>query len=261
VRSDFVLLERILFNLISNAVRYTERGGIVVGAHRRRGHLRIDICDTGPGIPEDDQRNVFSEFYQLAESDRRGGLGLGLAIVDRLGRLLGHPIELRSRPGRGSRFSVSAPLVTQPRNVAEASATSAFADPARGKLVLVIDDDPLLIDSMGGILRAWGCEVLSADSEESALCSVFAQRQRPDLIIADCRLAQGKTGIQAIEGLRCAVGAQIPAFLITGDTAPERVRDARGKGFHLLHKPVAPIRLRAMLNQLLRPGDVTQAAD
>ncbi|HEX6979545.1 MAG TPA: ATP-binding protein, partial [Alphaproteobacteria bacterium] len=187
VRSDFVLLERILFNLVSNAVRYTARGGVVVGGRRRGGQLRIDVCDTGPGIPEEQQRNVFGEFYQLAGADRRGGLGLGLAIVDRLGGLLGHPIDLRSRPGRGSRFSVSVPLAAERRRADEASVASAIADPAHGKLVLVIDDDPLVIDGMGGILRSWGCKVLRADSEESALAVVAAQRQRPDLIIADYR--------------------------------------------------------------------------
>jgi len=251
VRSDFVLLERILFNLVSNAVRYTARGGVVVGGRRRGEQLRIDVCDTGPGIPKDQQRNVFGEFYQLAESDRRGGLGLGLAIVDRLGRLLDHEVELDS-PGHGSRFSVSVPLVAERRGAAEAPVSWAIADPARGKLVVVIDDDPLVIEGMGGILRSWSCKVVTADSEEAALSSIAGQQQRPDLIIADYRLANGRTGIQAIKRLREGLGTAVPAFLISGDTGPERLRDASENGYPLLHKPVAPMRLRAMVNQLLK---------
>jgi signal transduction histidine kinase/HAMP domain-containing protein len=259
VRSDFVLLERILFNLVSNAVRYTARGGLVVGTRRRGERLRIDVCDTGPGIPEERQQDVFAEFYQLADADRRGGLGLGLAIVDRLGRLLGHPIALRSRPGRGSRFSVSVPLVSEAAGIAEAPVAPAIADPAHGKLVLVIDDDPLVIEGMSGILRSWGCRILGADSEETALAAV--QRQWPDLIIADYRLADGNTGIHAIERLRDAAGFPIPAFLISGDTAPERLREASANGYQLLHKPVPPMRLRTVLNQFMTARGASRAAE
>jgi signal transduction histidine kinase len=260
VRSDFILLERILMNLVSNAVRYTTRGGIVVGCRRRGGKLRIDICDSGPGIPKEQQQDIFREYYRLAaaEPDRGGSFGLGLAIVDRLGRLLEHPIDLESRPGRGSRFSVSVPLVAGGQDMPEAPAARTIADPARGRRVLVIDDDPLVLDGMGGILRSWGCKVLSADSEEAALTRVDAMAFRPDLIIADYRLTNGQTGIQAIDRIRGALGTAVPAFLISGDTAPERLRNARESGLHLLHKPVAPMRLRAVLNQLLRNSDVGQ---
>ena len=254
VRSDFVLLERILMNLVANAVHYTTQGGVVVGCRRRGDELRIDICDSGPGIPEEQQQRVFDEYYRLSDSepDRRSGFGLGLAIVDRLGRMLGHRVELVSRVSRGSRFSLSVPLVVGQDAAAEAPATSALPDPAHGKLVLVIDDDALVLEGMGGILRSWGCTILTADSEEAALSTLAAGRQRPDLIISDYRLADGKTGIEAIGRLRDMLGAPIPAFLISGDTAPERLRDARRSGFHLLHKPVTAMRLRAVLNQLLR---------
>jgi signal transduction histidine kinase len=254
VRSDVILFERILMNLVSNAVQYTPRGGVVVGCRRRGGRVRIDVVDSGPGIPEEQQQSIFGEYYRLAatEPDGGGGFGLGLAIVDRLGRLLGHRIELASRPGRGSRFSVYVPLAAEQHTTAEAPVISTLPDPARGKLVLVIDDDPLVLDGMGGILRNWGCSVLAADTEDAALSTLAARERRPDLIISDYRLANGKTGIEAIERLRGMLGASIPAFLISGDTAPERLRDARENGFHLLHKPVAPMRLRAVLNQLLR---------
>ena len=255
IHSDFILLERMLLNLVSNAARYTTRGGIVIGCRRRGMQVRIDVCDTGPGIPEGERQNIFEEFYQLGApaADRRGGLGLGLAIVDRLGRLLDHRIDMDSRTGRGSRFSIWVPLVERRSDIDVVPISSqALVDPAHGKLVFVIDDDPLVLDGMGGILRSWGCTIVCGDSPESALTKVGAQTQKPDLIISDYRLASGRTGIEAIQCLREALGADIPAFLITGDTAPERLRDASANGFHLLHKPVTPMRLRAMLNQLLK---------
>jgi signal transduction histidine kinase/CheY-like chemotaxis protein len=257
VRSDFVLLERILLNLVSNAVRYTTQGGAVIGCRRRGKELRIDVCDSGPGIPEDQQSAIFGEFYQLsiAAQDRRGGLGLGLAIVNRLAGLLGHSVEVESRPGRGSRFSITVPVAAERSAPEPQRSLAALVDPARGKLVVVIDDDPLVLDGMGGILRSWGCTIVAGDSPESALTKIDARTERPDLIISDYRLASGKTGIAAIDHLRAALGADIPAFLISGDTAPERLRDASENGFHLLHKPVPPMRLRAVLNELLKAHD------
>jgi signal transduction histidine kinase/FixJ family two-component response regulator len=251
VRSDFILLERILLNLVSNAVRHTARGGVLIGCRRRGGRLRIDVCDSGAGIAEEERRRIFGEFVQLAR-DPGGGLGLGLSIVDRLGRLLGHPVEMDSRLGRGSRFSVTVPLVAAGSEAELPSVLAAVADPARGKLVVVIDDDVLALDGMGGILRSGGCDVVTADSGEAALAALAARQRAPDLVISDYRLAGAETGIAAIERLRAALGAAIPAFLVSGDTAPERLREARAGGCHLLHKPVAPMRLRAIVNQLLK---------
>jgi signal transduction histidine kinase/ActR/RegA family two-component response regulator len=258
VASDPILLERILLNLASNAVRYTEHGGVVVGCRRRGPELRIDVCDTGAGIPQDQRQRIFAEFYQLAGAgpDHNGGLGLGLAIVDRLGRLLGHPVELDSRPGRGSRFSVPVPLAAQPQGATERAASSlAVADPARGKKVIVIDDDALVLDGMRGILQSWGCQVQTATSGAAAIAGLAKDGGPPDLIISDSRLADGKTGIEATKDLRAAVGAPVPAFVITGDTAPERLREASAGGFHLLHKPVSPMALRTTLNRLLKAHD------
>jgi signal transduction histidine kinase/CheY-like chemotaxis protein len=258
VASDPILLERILLNLVSNAVRYTERGGVVVGCRRRGNALRIDVCDTGAGIPEGERQHIFGEFYQLAGTDRArsGGLGLGLAIVDRLGRLLGHSVELDSRPGYGSRFSISVPLATRPRMASETEVpSSAIADPARGKRVIVIDDDALVLEGMRGILESWGCQVDTAASGDAALAALEHGGRAPDLIISDARLADGETGIEAIERLRTAARSPIPAFVITGDTAPERLREASAAGFHLLQKPVSPMTLRTTLNRLLKAYD------
>jgi signal transduction histidine kinase/ActR/RegA family two-component response regulator len=254
VRSDPILLERILFNLVGNAVRYTARGGVVVGCRGRATQLRIDVCDTGSGIPEDQRRSIFSEFYQLATPapDRTAGLGLGLAIVDRLGRLLGHPVQLQSNPGRGSRFSVSVPLAAELHDTVPLPVALHAADLAQGKRVVVIDDDLLVLDGMRGILQSWGCHVHTAASGAAALTSVADGCGQPDLIISDLRLADGESGIEVIERLREALGAPIPAFVISGDTAPERLREASAGGYHLLQKPVSPMTLRTTLNRLLK---------
>jgi signal transduction histidine kinase/ActR/RegA family two-component response regulator len=254
VRSDPILLERILFNLVGNAVRYTARGGVVVGCRRRATQLRIDVCDTGAGIPEDQRQSIFTEFYQLTTpaADRRAGLGLGLGIVDRLGRLLGHPVQLESHLGRGSRFSVSVPLAAELRDTVPLPVALQAADVARGKRVMVIDDDVLVLDGMRGILQSWGCRVHTAASGAAALASVADGGAPPDLIISDLRLADGETGIKVIERLREALGAPVPAFLISGDTAPERLREASAGGYHLLQKPVSPMTLRTTLNRVLK---------
>jgi GAF domain-containing protein/anti-sigma regulatory factor (Ser/Thr protein kinase) len=264
VRSDIILLERILLNLVSNAVRYSERGGVVIGCRRRGEALRIDVCDSGPGIPPDQRRNIFGEFYQISGADPkpRGGLGLGLAIVDRLVRLLHHTVEVDSQQGRGSRFSISVPVARR-RGAAAVSISQAVPiDPVRGKSIVVVDDDPLVLDGMGGILRNWGCTVVAGESLEAVLASMDEKSRTPDLIISDYRLAGKSTGIDVVIRLRERFGSNVPAFLISGDTAPERLRDASEQGFHLLHKPVPPMQLRAMLNQLLRrPVEIAPAAE
>jgi two-component system, sensor histidine kinase len=253
VRSDSILLERILLNLVSNALRYTPRGRVLVGCRRRGDALRIDVCDSGPGIPEDQRRNIFGEFYQLAgaERGRHGGLGLGLAIVDRLCRLLDHPIELTSIVGKGSRFAVLVPCVAA-QTKAVAPAPQVTADAILGKLILVIDDDALVREGMHGLLRGWGCNVVTAAAEDAVMAALA--KDRPDLIISDYALGNGITGIDVIERLRDRFGAAIPAFLISGDTSPDRLVEVRARGYQLLHKPVPPLALRAMLRRLLKKG-------
>jgi signal transduction histidine kinase len=259
VRSDPVLLERIVLNLVSNAVRYTAAGGIVVGCRYRENHVRIEVWDNGPGIPPEQQRNIFDEFYRLTDAAKtnQAGLGLGLAIVDRLCALLDHPIELTSMLGKGSRFGVTVPTVAaraavQPK--IELPPQDAI-DVARGKLVVVIDNDVRVLEGMGGLLRDWGCRVVTATTPEAALAAVsqLGAAERPDLVISDFHLADGQTGITAIAKLREAHGA-IPAFVMSGDIAPERLREARESGHHLIHKPVQPMMLRAMVSRSLSSG-------
>ncbi|GEP58591.1 ATP-binding response regulator [Reyranella soli] len=254
VRSDAILLERILLNLVSNAIRYTSSGGVVVGCRRRGDSVRIEVWDSGIGVAPDQQQSIFGEFYQVGApvpdqgGGRRVGLGLGLSIVDGLGRLLGHPIDLVSRPGKGSRFAVSVPRAAV-RQVAPVPTLEAISDPARDKLIVVIDDDALVLDGMRGLLQGWGCRVVTADSEKAALGGLAGQ---PNLVISDYFLANGTTGIDVIGRLRARFAAAIPAFLISGDTTSERMREAEASGLPLLHKPVTPMALRSMVNQLLR---------
>jgi signal transduction histidine kinase/CheY-like chemotaxis protein len=256
VRSDFILLQQIVFNLVQNALRYTRRGGVVVGCRKRGDQLRIEVWDTGVGIPPDQHDKIFGEFYRLGEPDRdrRAGLGLGLAIVDRLCRLLGHPIEVKSTVGKGSVFAVTVPLAPANKRAIEASIVPrAQPSLANDKLVLVIDDDPLVLEGMSGIFRKWGCRVITADSGSNALKTAAEQDEMPDLIISDYHLANGRTGIETIERLRGEFSAPIPAFLISGDTDPATLHEAKVKGFHLLHKPVDPMALRAMFHQAVKP--------
>lgn len=264
-RSDFALLEQILLNLVSNGVRYVARGGVLVGARKRGRDLRIEIWDTGPGIPDDHREKIFSEFYRGndPQGDRRGlggGLGLGLAIVDRACRLLHHPIELSTDVARGSRFSVIVPMAAATTRAAEqAPPTVTTLNLAAEKLIVVIDDDPLALDGMGGLLRSWGCRVVAARSAAEALLDLAEAEGLPDLVISDFHLSDQCTGIKAIEQLRAAFGASIPAFLISGDIGPALLEQAQHGGYHLLHKPADPMRLRTTLNRLLKKRSMVDA--
>lgn len=255
IRSDVILLERILLNLVSNAIRYTSHGGIIVGCRRRGESVRMEVWDSGIGLAEDQHRNIFGEFYQVGAPapGQRAGLGLGLSIVDGLCRLLDHPIDLTSRLGKGSRFTVSVPCAAAREVPVEPAMTfHTIADPAQDKLIVVIDDDALVLDGMRGVLQSWGCRVVAAKSDDEALASLATHQGHPNLVISDYLLANGKTGVDVIKRLRGAFVTMIPAFLITGDTTPERMREANACGLLLLHKPVSPMALRSTVNQLLR---------
>jgi len=251
VRSDPALLERMLRNLVSNAIRYTKEGGVAIGCRREGAQLRLQVSDTGPGIPGDLQREIFREFYQLGnpERDLAKGLGLGLAIVDGLARLLGHAIAVESRQGRGSTFSIRVPLG------APAAAGREERPASHGDLedvrVLVIDDDALIRDAAQQLLERWGCRALAAESAEAALAAMDGARFVPQLILADYRLREEATGAEAIRRIQAALGAPVPAALITGDTAPDRLLEARSSGYPLLHKPIDGGKLRTLLTYLM----------
>jgi signal transduction histidine kinase/ActR/RegA family two-component response regulator len=262
VRSDFILLERIVFNLVSNAVRYSSSGGVLVGCRRRDVNLRIEVWDTGPGVPQDQQQNIFGEFYRLDApgGDGRSGLGLGLAIVDRLCRLLNHSVRLTSILGKGSCFSITVPRVAARPEIGESPAPAhPLMDASDRKLVVLIDDDPLVLEGMCGLFRSWGYHLLVAGTDDEALAGIADPDRPPALIVSDYHLSGGKTGIEVIEALRKTLSAEIPAFLVSGDTSPELLRQARASGFHLLHKPVDPMTLRAMVSYVLREQQVARA--
>jgi signal transduction histidine kinase/CheY-like chemotaxis protein len=260
VDADPVLIERIVRNLVSNAVRYTERGRVLVGC-RRGPELRVEIWDTGPGIPVDQQEHIFQEYFQLGnpERDRAKGLGLGLAIVRRMTDLLACQLVLRSRPGLGSCFSVTLPLAHRDAAVLGERGASASELPARG-MVLVIDDEIAIRDAMAALLTGWGYEVITAGSGGEILARVVGGPSRPDLIICDYRLRVGETGIEVIDLLRSEYNAAIPAMLVTGDTAPDRLVEARASGMLLLHKPVPNGKLRAAVANLMQ-NSTEQAAE
>jgi len=239
VQSDPALIELILRNLVSNAIRYTERGGLLVTCRRRGSQVLLEVFDTGIGIEASQQRAVFREFHQLgnSERDRTQGLGLGLAIVDGLARTLGHGLSLDSQKERGSVFRLTLPIAT----ALEPTAPSVAEPLAVRRLnvrVLVVDDDESVRRSMLHLLRDWGCECEAVESIEEALN--VAQDWSPELVISDYRLRNQRNGVEVIEALRALVGQDLPALLITGDTARQRLREAVGSGLPLLHKPVAP---------------------
>jgi signal transduction histidine kinase/CheY-like chemotaxis protein len=251
VRTDPLLMERVLRNLVTNAVRYTDRGRVVVGC-RHGARLRVQVWDTGRGIAEDQQERIFQEFYQTEnpERDRSKGLGLGLAIVKRLTVLLDCPLTLCSKPGRGSVFTVEIPYAAE-GVVVVPDAEAPQASAARG-LVLVIDDEIAIQEAMRSLLTGWGYEVIVASSCDEMLERVGTHPSRPHLIISDYRLREGENGVQVIERLQSEYNEDIPAMLITGDTAPDRLKEAQSSGFLLLHKPVASHKLRAAIGNLTR---------
>jgi len=250
--SDPALVEMILRNLVSNAIRYSERGGVLVACRRRGTSLLLEVWDTGIGIDPTQHQEIFREFHQLgnAERDRRKGLGLGLAIADGLARTLGHTLSLVSRPQRGSVFRLKLPLALEPVPCDGADMPSGLPERLHAH-ILVIDDDETVRIGMLELLHDWGCSCVAVESMEEALSA--ARERRPDIVVSDFRLREQRTGAMAIAALRAELGQQLPALLVTGDTAPERLREARQSKIPLLHKPVSPAQLRAELLAALAP--------
>jgi PAS domain S-box-containing protein len=255
VRTDPLLLGRILRNLVSNALRYTQRGRVLVGCRRAGDRLAIDVLDTGIGIAPDKIERIFEEFYQIGnpERDRTRGLGLGLAIVAGLAKLLDHPIQVRSEPGRGSVFRVLVPMA-EPRielvSPPSSPATAAVARPT-GALLLAIDDDPEQLEAMNALFGRWGYQVLVAQSAPAALAKLEQAEREPSAIIADYRLRDGLTGADAIGHIRERLGRKVPGLILTGDTEPARIAEASASGFELLHKPIEAHRLQEAVERLL----------
>ena len=252
--SDPLLLERVLSNLLSNALRYTIRGGVVVGCRRRGTALSIEVWDTGSGIPEDKREEIFREFVQLTNTlrGRDKGLGLGLAIVERLSRLLGHPITLRSRVGKGTMFAVTVAQV-QPALELSAAHDAAPLGPNLGGLrILVVDDDPDVLESMDAFLSQVGVTVLTASSAAEARRAGALRGPGVDAVLSDYRLPDGD-GVAVIGELRRQAGRPIPGLIVTGETAETVLQRVTECGLPLLYKPVSAEALRSALETLLKP--------
>jgi signal transduction histidine kinase len=247
--SDPRLVERILGNLVSNAVRYTRRGKILIGCRPRGDKIQVEVWDTGVGIAPAEQENIFEEFYQVGnvERDRRRGLGLGLATVKRLATLIGSHITLASWPGKGSVFRFDVPRALAPPTPApapEQAAARADNDPLRGRLIMMIEDESAIRQAARLLLAEWGCQCLDAPSVEEAIESMGELDRYPDLILADYQLRDGATGIAAILRLRRELGLEIPAIVVTGTASPESIEAIAKSGFRTLIKPVMPAQLR-----------------
>jgi Na+/proline symporter/signal transduction histidine kinase len=261
IRTDRRLMRRLLQNLVSNALKYTLKGRVLVGCRRASdGALRIEVWDTGLGIPADRQRAVFEEFQRLDQGARFArGLGLGLSIVERLGRVLGHPVGLNSRPGEGSVFFVTAPIGTaalESRDEHGAPLPAAGSEPLRGLKVLAIDNEPRVLEGMQSLMSRWGCVVATAHGLNEARDALEAFGA-PDVVIADYHLDQGD-GVEAIRVLRKALGRDVSAILATADRSPEVRAEAARADIVILNKPLKPAPLRA---QLTRYSAMREAAE
>ncbi|MCJ1881467.1 hybrid sensor histidine kinase/response regulator [Pseudomonas nitroreducens] len=251
VKSDPALFERILRNLVENAIRYTDHGGVLIGWRRRGRQVRVEVWDSGPGIPEREQQKVFWEFHQLnnPERDRSKGLGLGLAIVQRTARLLDHPLALHSREGHGSAFMISLPRATavQPR---QAEILPPRTVVGSDKLIYVIEDDAENREGLRLLFQSWEYRHVIVADVADLLADPTAAAQKPDLIISDYRLRDHQTGIDAIARLHGHYEDDwIAAVLVTGDTDPQLLAQASAHGWPLLHKPLAAEQLKAMIDE------------
>lgn len=260
IDTDPTLFARILRNLAANAVRYTRCGGVVIGARRRGERVVVEVVDTGPGIAPEHRARIFEEFFQVREaaaaSPNGRGMGLGLAIVRRLARLLDHDVTLASCPGRGSRFGVAAPRVTGVRMPLPREMPNAFKSGAAlaGSTVAVVDDDASAVEAMRTLFAAWGATVAGGRDADEAIAELARLARCPDLIVADLRLERESSGLDAVAALRHEIGARVPALVVSGDTSLSAAEAVRAAGLALLPKPVVPDALAAAAAALIAGG-------
>lgn len=250
VRSDRRLLRRLLQNLISNAIKYTPSGTVLVGVRRRGERARVQVIDTGLGIPASKHKLIFQEFERLDRDARdTRGLGLGLSIVERISRVLAHPVGLRSVLGKGTAFSVDLPMAAAlPASADETERAPAPAAALSGMSLLVIDNEPAILEGMRVLLEGWGCDITTARGLKQARQALKKRDGKPDVLIADYHLDDGN-GLDAIVALRWTLGAETPAILLTADRSPDVRETAAARDVHVLNKPLKPASLRALLAQ------------
>lgn len=249
VYSDPFLLDRILRNLISNAIRYTDQGEVVIRCVSGEDGFHFAVIDTGIGIGEQALPHIFEEYYQVDNQhrDRRKGLGLGLAIVRRIESLLGCKVSVKSAPGIGSEFSFVVRRGDSEEQLAQPFVITYSRYDLRGMIVVLVEDDPDIRQMVAGLMVEWGCRVFEGEHAEDVLRKVDIAGLRPDLLVCDYRLPQGMTAVHVIRRVCDLWGDRVPALVLTGDTAAEALQDIHAVGAILLHKPIAPTRLRAMM--------------
>lgn len=251
VESDPVLLRRVLLNLVSNAIHYTGKGGVLVGVRPRGKMCYLDVADTGLGIPECEQQRIFDEFYRGSTSNgNRAGLGLGLSIVLRITQALGHELTLKSAPGRGSRFRVALPVAGKAPKRTDAPPSVAMPQTLSGALVLIVENDPPAAKAMAKLFRQWGCETLLAIGLSGVKRLLRKSERVPDIVIADYHLDGDERGVAAIALVR-EIDPLVPALAVTADHSQETAREVKAARALLLHKPVSPGRLRTTVSQLI----------
>lgn len=254
VHSDIQLLARILRNLLSNAIRYTPGGRVLLGCRRRSKALWIEVWDTGIGIAEDRREEVFQEFKRgdVQRPDQDRGLGLGLAIVDKIAGILGHRLQLRSVPGKGSMFAIEVPRSRQaPERVAEPDLSEPLRERLEGARIWVLDNDAAICAGMRTLLEQWGCEVVTALSEQDLARQVATDSAEADLLIADYHLDNGRNGVDAVAAINAQRRTPLAALMITANYSNELKQQVRELGHTLMHKPVRPMRLKAAISHLL----------
>ncbi len=256
VLSDQTLLERVIGNFLTNAIRYSPQGRVLLGARRHGAVVTVEVWDTGIGIEAGNIPLIFQEFHQIdnAARNRREGLGLGLAIVDRLAQLLGYQITVRSTPGKGSCFSVDVPVDLDAREAEDEDAADLDDIDLQGVVILAIDDEPDILEGIEASLTQQGYRVITGCTVDDAMAAVRAAGVMPDVILSDYRLEGGVTGIDAIRRVRDSLGGPIPGILLTGDTAPEILRATQSSGFPLLHKPLPVHELKGAIIAALSGG-------
>ena len=254
VFSDPQLLRRILQNFLSNAIRYTRRGRVLLGCRRRGNTLSIEVWDSGPGIPEDKRKEIFEEFRRLDEfdGDQERGLGLGLAIADRIAGMLGHPLSLRSWLGRGSVFAVAVPLgdlaaVALPRP----DTYDLDEDRLVGRCILCLENEPAVLSGIEALLSSWGCRTVAVRDRESAMGWVLKGGAAPDILLVDYHLDRGESGLELAEEMQELWGSRVPSIVITADHTQDAQSAASTRGCQILRKPVKPAALRAVMNRIL----------
>jgi signal transduction histidine kinase/CheY-like chemotaxis protein len=250
VMSDPMLLERMLRNLVSNAVRYTRAGSVEVGAHAEHGEVCIEVRDTGIGIAPHDQQRIFDEFYQVAGRASSKGLGIGLSIVQRFAELLGHRLTVASTPGRGSIFTIRLAQAVEPAS--ESVHEPLLSNPLRGRVALLVDDDAAILGGLADKLRSWELEVFASTDADQALAAMESAQRMPALIVADYQLGTAENGIALVDRVRSHFTIPIPALLVTGYSGDEHRAPAAARGIRILDKPVRLAQLRLALEEAIK---------